>query len=98
MRPLNEICVVVNRALSSRILDERTENVVVESETRIITDLNCNPKRFRPCLNNGDRLRVTIVSDKERFAIRNDCMTKRHCLSGGSGFIKQRGIGYLEPG
>jgi hypothetical protein len=48
-------------------------------------------------LHNGDCLGVTIVGDKKRFAIRNDRVTKRHRFSGGSGFIKQRGIGNLEP-
>ena len=40
---------------------------------------------------------MTIVSDKKRFAISSDCMTKRHRFSCSRGFIKQRGIGDLEP-
>src|SRR5205823_10574322 len=40
---------------------------------------------------------MTIVSDKKRFAIRNDRMAKRHCLGRRSRFIQKRSIGDLEP-
>ena len=40
---------------------------------------------------------MTIVSDKKRFAIRNDRMAKRHCLGRRSRFVQERSIGDLEP-
>src|SRR5947199_1316626 len=97
MRLLCEICITADRAIGCRILDQCTENGLVELAPRVIANPNLDAERFCACLHNGNRLWVTIVSDKKCFAISSDCMTKRHRFSCSRGFIKQRGIGDLEP-
>src|SRR5882724_8634268 len=94
---LYEVCIIVNCAIAGGILDERTENGLVELAPQVIADADLDAERFCACLHNGNRLWVTIVSDKKCFAISSDCMTKRHRFSRSRGFIKQRGIGNLEP-
>ena len=96
MRPLYEVCIIVNCAIGGGILDKRAENGLVELILCEIADLNLDAERLCACLHNSNRLWVTIVGDKKRFAIRDDRMTKRHRFGGGRGFIKQRRIGNLE--
>ena len=92
MCSFSEIGVIVNRAIGSWILDECTKNCVVEFETRVIADFDLDTERFRARLDNSDRLRMTIIGHEESFPIRNDCVTKRHRLGGGCGFVQQRRI------
>src|SRR5262249_27963353 len=58
--------------------------------------LNGDTQRFGACLNYGDRLWMTIVSDKKRFAVRNGRITKRHCFAGGGCFVQQGCIRNIE--
>src|SRR5947207_1494371 len=54
--------------------------------------------RFRACLDNANRLRMTIEGDEERFSIRCDRVAKRHRFSGGRGFIQQRRVRDIKRG
>ena len=92
MRLPDEIGVVVNGAIRGWVLDECAENGVVEFETRVIVDLDLDPERLRACLDNANRLRMTIVGDEERFSIRCNRVAKRHRFGGGRGFIQQRRV------
>ena len=87
MRLLYKFTVIVNPAIGGGILHKRAENGVVEFEMRVITDLDVNSERLRACLNNGNRLRVTIVGHKEGFAVWSDRTTKRHRLRCCSRFV-----------
>ena len=64
--------------------------------SRVIADLDLDPERLRAGLNDGNRLRVTIIGDEERFAIWNSCVTKRHRFSGGCRFVQQRRVRDVE--
>ena len=56
MRLGYKICIIVNCAIGSGILDQGAENRVVESETRVIGDLDFNSKRFRALVNRIDEI------------------------------------------
>ena len=87
MRLPNKLAVIINRAIRGGILHERAENGVAEFEMRVVADLNLNSEWFCACLDHRNCLRVNIVSDEERFATPNDCMTKRHRFGCGRRFI-----------
>ena len=96
MRLPDEIGIIVNRAIGCGILDKSAKDGVVEFEVRVIADLDLNPERFRACLDNGNCLWVTNISDEESFPIWRDRMTKRHRLGRGSRFVQQRCVCDVE--
>ncbi len=92
VRLADEIRIILNRAIGSRILDKRAEHCVVKFEPRVIADLDFDPERLRAGLDHGNRLRVTVIGDEERFFAAGSrpgySVTKRHCFSGGCRFIQ----------
>ena len=96
MRLFHEFRVIVNRAVSRGILDERAENGVVELELRDIVDLNFDSERFRTRAQDLDRFRMAIVSEEKCFPIRNGGVTERHCFGGARRFIEHRRIRDLK--
>src|SRR5947199_9528411 len=90
MRLLYKFTVIVNPAIGGAILHKSAENGVVEFEMRVITDLDVNSERLSACLNNGNRLRVTIVGHKEGCAAWSDRTTKRDHLRCCRRFIQER--------
>jgi hypothetical protein len=89
MRMPDKFAVIVNRAVGGGILNESAENRVVELKTRVIAGLDLNAERLRACLNDGNRLGMTIIGDKKCFPIRNNRVTKRHRFSSGRGFVQE---------
>ena len=71
MRLPDELGVIVDRAIGRGILNKRAENCAVEFELRVIADLDLDPERLRACLNDGNRLGMTIIGNKERLPIWN---------------------------
>ena len=98
MRAPGELHVIVNRAISRRILHERAENRLVELEASVIVDFYVNSKRLGARADNFNRLRVTIVSNEKRFSVGNGRVAKRHRFGGGGGLIEHRRVGNIELG
>src|SRR6516165_2556206 len=98
MRSSDEIGIVVDRAIGRRILNKRAEKRVVEVEPRIIADLYLDPERFRPGLNHGSCLGMTIISYKELLPIGNYRVTKRHRFGSSSRFVQHGSVRDVESG
>ena len=77
-------------------MNKRAENCAVEFEPRVIADLDLDPERLRAGLNDGNRLGMTIIGNKERLAIRNNCVTKRHRLRTSGRFVQHRSVCDVE--
>ncbi len=88
MRLLDELGVIVDRPIGRGILNKRAENCAVEFESRVIADLDLDPERLRAGLNDGNRLGMTIIGNKERLPIWNYRVTKRHRFSSSSCFVQ----------
>ncbi len=71
MRLSDKLGVIVDRAIGRGILNKRAENCAVEFEPRVIADLDLDPERLRAGLNDGNRLGMTIIGNKERLPIWN---------------------------
>ena len=98
VRLLNELSVIVDRAVGRGILHKRTKNRVVELEAREVFDLDLNAERFRARAYDFNRLRVTIVRDEKGVSIRSHGVTQRDRLGGGSRLVEQRCVCDLHGG
>src|SRR5262249_17138132 len=78
------------------MLNKRAENCAVEFELRVIADLDLDPERLRPGLNDGNRLGMTMICDKEGIAIWNYRVTKRHRFGSGRGFVQHGSVCDVE--
>src|SRR5206468_12527531 len=90
VRLLNEIGEVIDYAIGRWILDERAKNGIAKFEARVVADLDLDTQRLGACLNDGYRLRVTIICDEKCFPIWHGRMTKRHRFGGRRGFVQER--------
>ena len=90
---LDEVAVVVNRAICRRILHQRAKNGAVKFETRKVVDIDLNSERFRAGLDDFDRLRMTIAChEKSSFGAgvaspAASGVAKRHRFSGSGCFV-----------
>ena len=96
MRLPDELGVIVDRAIGRGILNKRAENCAVEFELRVIADLDLDPERLRAGLNDGNRLGMTIIGNKERLPIWNYRVTKRHRFCSGRCFVQHGSVRDVE--
>src|SRR5262245_55636076 len=96
MRLPDELGVIIDRAIGRGILNKRAENCAIESEPRVLVDLNLNSERPRACLNHSDGLGMAIIGNKEDLPIWNYRVTKRHRFGSGRGFVQHGGVCDVE--
>ena len=93
MCSLDEVAVVVNRAICRRILHQRAKNGAVKFEIRKVVDIDFNSEGLRAGLDDFDRLRMTIGRhEKSSFAAGvaspgDNGAAKRHRFSGSGCFV-----------
>ena len=71
VRGLDERLVVEDRAVGRGILQEDAEDLVVESEGRVIADDDLDAERLRARLHDLDRLRVAAFARRKRSGARS---------------------------
>src|SRR4029077_4665108 len=85
------------------ILNKRAESRACYSEVEFAKIANAafDPERLRACLNDGNRLGMTIIGNKERLFVAGATasgysVTKRHCFSSGRGFVQHGSVCDVE--
>lgn len=89
---------VADLAVGVRVLQQGTEHrVLAEVIHRVDDQLEAKP--LGAGLEYRQGLRVTVLIGEEGIAlVARHPLGQGHCLGGGGGFVKQRGIGQGQPG
>src|SRR5215470_15898027 len=111
---LDELGVIVDRAIGRWILNKRTKSraclwlALFRAQARgmryskiefaEIAYHNLDSERLRPGLDDGNCLGMTIIGNKERLAIWNDSVTKRHRFGSSRRFVEHGSVRDVEGG
>ena len=98
MRLRHQIRVIMNFTVSIGILDQRSENLVVEGKVFVVANPDFNSQRAGTSLDYLDGLWMARTGNKKTIPPFLQSMRQGHRFRGGGGFIQQRSIGHWKAG
>nr|GEZ22423.1 hypothetical protein [Tanacetum cinerariifolium] len=100
MEALDQLAIIEHVAITGRVLQQRAEELADVGQLQFVCDDHLNAQRLGAGLQHVEGLRVAVSGGKELIAafVLAQAFAEGHRFSGGSGFVKQRGIGDRQAG
>lgn len=95
MGAVDEGAKIADRSVRGRVLEQGSEDRFLRAGFSRAGE-NADAERFRPGLQEGNRLGMTMIGDKESVSA-PDVVAEGHGLRRGGGLIEQGGVGDLHP-